>query len=117
MENENKRVKYNKENKNIMNVPNNVFRIITNTSTFKLYCYLCNICNEDGEVRESYNTISNNIKISIPTILKSIKELESLELIIKETTNDNEINLYTLYMPTEDEEPTKKSKSKSNHNP
>ena len=28
MENKNKRIKYNKENKNIMNVPNNVFRII-----------------------------------------------------------------------------------------
>ena len=117
MENENKRVKYNKENNNIMYIPNNVFRIITNTSTFKIYCYLCSICNEDGEVRESYKAISNNIKISIPTILKSIKELESLELITKETTNDNEINLYTLYMPTEDEEPAKKSKSKSNPNP
>ena len=117
MENENKRIKYNKGNNNIMCMPNNVFRIITNTSTFKLYCYLCSVCNEDGEIRESYNTISNNINISIPTILKSIKELESLELIIKETTNDNDINLYTLYMPTEDEEPTKKSKSKSNRNP
>ena len=117
MENENKRVKYNKENDNIMNVPNNVFRIITNTSTFKVYCYLCSICNEDSEVRESYNTISNNISISIPTILKSIKELESLELIIKEATNDNDINLYTLFMPTEDEEPVKKTKRKSNYNP
>ena len=28
MENKNKRIKYNKENKNIMIVPNNVFRII-----------------------------------------------------------------------------------------
>lgn len=117
MKNENKRVKYNKENDNIMYMPNNVFRIITNTSTFKLYCYLCNACNEDGEIRESYKTISNNIKISIPTILKSIKELESLELITKETTNDNEINLYTLYMPTENEMPIKKSEIKSNHNP
>ena len=117
MENENKRVKYNKENDNIMYMPNNVFRIITNTSTFKTYCYLCSICNEDGEVRESYKAISNNIKISIPTILKSIKELESLELITKETTNDNEINLYTLYMPTENEEPAKKTKRKSNRNP
>ena len=117
MENKNKRIKYNKENNNIMYIPNNVLRIITNTSTFKIYCYLCSICNEDGEVRESYKAISNNIKISIPTILKSIKELESFELITKETTYDYEINLYTLYMPTEDEEPAKKSKSKSNPNP
>ena len=117
MENENKRVKYNKENDNIMCMPNNVFRIITNASTFKLYCYLCNICNEDGEVRESYNTISNNIKISIPTIQKGIIDLESLGLIKRELTNDNEINLYTLYMPTENEEPAKRTKRKSNRNP
>lgn len=115
MEND-KRVKYNKENDNIMHIPDNVFRIITNVFTFKLYCYLCNVCNEDSEVRESYNTISNNIKISINTIRKGIADLESLGLIKRESTNDNEINLYTLYMPTEDEEPAKKSKRKSNRN-
>lgn len=117
MENENKRVKYNKENDNIMCMPNNVFRIITNTSTFKLYCYLCNICNEYGEIRESYNTISNNTSLARSTIQKGITDLESLGLITKEITNDNEINLYTLYMPIEDEKPVKKSKRKSNHNP
>ena len=117
MENENKRAKYNKENNNIMHIPNNVFRIITNTSTFKLYCYLCNVCNEDGEIRESYNTISNNTLLARSTIQKGITDLESLGLIKRELTNDNEINLYTLYMPTENEEPAKKTKRKSNRNP
>lgn len=117
MENENKRVKYNKENDNIMCMPNNVFRIITNTSTFKLYCYLCNACNEDGEIRESYSTISNNTLLARSTIQKGITDLESLGLIKRELTNDNEINLYTLYMPTENEEPAKRTKRKSNRNP
>ena len=117
MENENKRIKYNKGNNNIMCMPNNVFRIITDTYSFKLYCYLCSVCNENGEVRESATSMADNTSISRRKIIDCINELESLGLITKELTNDNATNLYTLYMPTEDEEPAKKTKRKSNRNP
>lgn len=85
-------------------IPNDAFLLIRNSNSFKVYCYLCYRYNRDYQYAfPSLNTIAKECGISVPTVTKTIKELEDLKLIAIEKFTDNKNkysnNMYYIFYP------------------
>jgi Mn-dependent DtxR family transcriptional regulator len=99
--------RYGRMNSKFTQIPNDVFLLVRNANSFKVYCYLCYRYNRDYQYAfPSLNTISKECGISVPTVSKSIKELENLKLIAIERFTDKTSkysnNMYYVFYPVLD---------------
>ena len=99
--------RYGRMNSKFTQIPNDVFLLVRNANSFKVYCYLCYRYNRDYQYAfPSLNTISKECGISVPTVSKAIKELEHLKLIAIERFTDKTSkysnNMYYVFYPVLD---------------
>ena len=88
---------------NFTQISNDVYKITT-SNEFKVYCYLCMRYNSNLKYAfPSIRTMSDDCNISIPTVNKSLKQLEDKGLIKKlkyeEKTTQYANNIYIIYYP------------------
>ena len=69
---------------NFTQIANTMFRYIPNGNDFKVYCYLCFRYNRQYQYAfPSLNTIANETCLSLSTVKRSIKWLESKRFIVR----------------------------------
>ena len=69
---------------NFTQIANTMFRYIPNGNDFKVYCYLCFKYNRQYQYAfPSLNTIANETCLSLSTVKRSIKWLESKRFIVR----------------------------------
>lgn len=85
-------------NNDITKIPISMFKIISDGSAFKLYCYLCKEYDANKKyANPSISKISRETRLSKTTVKKSIKWLEEKQ-IIKKISGSNECsNKYFIY--------------------
>ena len=96
--------KYIKMTGNFTQIPNDVFIIIDNLASFKVYCYLCKMYNRDRQYAfPTIEQIANDCNIGTTTVKRAIKELKELKLIeilkFEKKTSKYVNNSYRIFYP------------------
>lgn len=89
---------------NFTQIPNDIFLVIDNSSSFKVYCYLCKMYNRDCQYAfPTIEQIARDCNIGIATAKRSIKELKDLKLIeilrFENKTSKYANNSYRIFYP------------------
>jgi DNA-binding transcriptional regulator YhcF (GntR family) len=96
--------KYIKMTGNFTQIPNDIFIIIDNLASFKVYCYLCKMYNRDMQYAfPTIEQIANDCSIGTATAKRAIKELKELKLIeilkFEKKTSRYVNNSYRIFYP------------------
>ena len=89
---------------NFTQIPNDIFLVIDNSSSFKVYFYLCKMYNRDCQYAfPTIEQIARDCNIGIATAKRSIKELKDLKLIeilrFENKTSKYANNSYRIFYP------------------
>lgn len=89
---------------NFTQIPNDVFLVIDNLASFKVYCYLCKMYNRECQYAfPTMEQIARDCNIGVATAKRSIKELRDLKLIeilkFENKTSRYANNSYRIFYP------------------
>lgn len=92
---------------NFTQIPNDIFLIIDNLASFKVYCYLCKMYNRECQYAfPTIEQIARDCNIGTSTVKRSIKELRDLKLIeilkFENKTSRYANNSYRIFYPVLD---------------
>ena len=89
---------------NFTQIPNDIFLIMDNLASFKVYCYLCKMYNRERQYAfPTINQIARDCNIGTATVERAIKNLKDLKLIeiikFEEKTSKYANNSYRIFYP------------------
>lgn len=99
--------KYKNMKGNFTQIPNDVFIVIDNLGSFKVYCYLCKMYNRDSQYAfPTIEQIARDCNIGTTTVKRAIKELKELKLIeilkFEKKSSKYANNSYRIFYPVLD---------------